>query len=106
MSETKKDADETLKIIDEILDYNKNSQKYFPLASEVHKGKSVPKKTIVERNIEESVKLRKRKIVEIEEEEKNIINCLKNTLQIIKAQVTFIENYARQKVKKMKIKYI
>ena len=36
----------------------------------------MPKKTIVERNIEESVKLRRRRIAEIEEEEKNINNEL------------------------------
>ena len=34
----------------------------------------MPKKIIVERNIEESVKLRRRRIAEIEEEEKNINN--------------------------------
>ena len=77
MSETeKKNADETLKIIEEILDYNKNAPKNFLLASKVDKGKSVPKKTIIERNIEESVKLRRRRIAEIEEEEKNINNEL------------------------------
>ena len=50
-AEEKKNADETLKIIEEIFDYNKNTRKFFPL----DKGKSVSKKTIVERNIEESV---------------------------------------------------
>ena len=59
----------SLKIIEEILDYNKNAQKIFLLASKVNKGKSVPKKTIVERNIEESVHLRRRRIGEIEQEE-------------------------------------
>ena len=34
--------------------------------------REVPKKTIVERNIAESVKLRRGRIAEIEEEEKNI----------------------------------
>ena len=48
------------KIIEEILDYNKNAQKNVLVASKVAEGKSVPKKTIVERNIEESVKLRRR----------------------------------------------
>ena len=48
------------KIIEEILDYNKNAQKNVLLASKVDEGKSVPKKTIVERNIEESVKLTRR----------------------------------------------
>ena len=40
----KKNADETLEIIEKVLDYNKNAQKNFPLASKVDKGKSVPKK--------------------------------------------------------------
>ena len=79
MSETEKinkNADETLKIIEEILDYNKNVQKKFPRASKVEKEKSVSKKTIVERNIEESVKLRRRRIDETEEEDKYINNEL------------------------------
>ena len=59
----------SLKIIEEILNYNKNAQKIFLLASKINKGKSVPKKTIVERNIEESVQLRRR-IAEIEQDEK------------------------------------
>ena len=67
MGETeKRNADETLKIIKKIIDYNKNVQKTFPLVSKVDKGKSVPKKTIVEKNIEESVKLRRKMIAEIE----------------------------------------
>ena len=44
MSETeKRNADETSKIIEEILNYNKNTQKIFLLASKVGKGKSEPK---------------------------------------------------------------
>ena len=44
MSETeKRNADETSKIIEEILNYNKNTQKNFLLASKVGKGKSEPK---------------------------------------------------------------
>ena len=70
MKQKKKNADETLKIIEEILDYNKNAQKNFPLASKVNKRKSVLKKTIVERNTEESVQLRRTRIAEIEQEEK------------------------------------
>ena len=38
-----KNAHDTLKIIEEILDYNKNAQKNFLLASNVDKGKSEPK---------------------------------------------------------------
>ena len=48
------------KIIEEILDYNKKEKKNVLLASKVDEGKSVPKKTIGERNIEESIKLRRR----------------------------------------------
>ena len=41
MNETeKKNADETLNIIEKILDYNKNAQKNFSLVSKIDKGKS------------------------------------------------------------------
>ena len=44
MSETEKEnADETLNIIQKILDYNKDAQKHFQLASKVDKEKSKPK---------------------------------------------------------------
>ena len=40
MNETeKKNADETLNIIEKILDYNKNAQKNFSLVSKIDKGK-------------------------------------------------------------------
>ena len=71
MKQKKKNADETLKIIKKILDYNKNAQKNFLLASKVDKGKSEPKGSISERII-----LRKGKIAEIEKEETNINNEL------------------------------
>ena len=74
MSETEKKCWWNIKDYWKILDYNKNAQKFFLIASKVDKGKSVPKKIIVERNIEESVKLRRRRIAEIEEGEKNINN--------------------------------
>ena len=38
-----KNVDETLEIIKKILDYNKNAQNIFQLASKVDKGKSEPK---------------------------------------------------------------
>ena len=71
MKQKKKNADETLKIIKKILDYNKNAQKNFLLASKVDKGKSEPEGSISERII-----LRKGKIAEIEKEETNINNEL------------------------------
>ena len=74
MSETERKCWWNIKDYWKFFDYNKNAQKFFLIASKVDKGKSVPKKIIVERNIEESVKLRRRRIAEIEEEEKNINN--------------------------------
>ena len=68
--------------------------------------REVPKKTIAERNIAESVKLRRGRIAEIEEEEKNINNKLLTTLLITEVQVICIKNCARQKVKEMRIEYI
>ena len=59
----KKSADETLKIIKEILDYNEEVQKAFALASKVDKGKSEPKP---EESIAERVKLRRQKSEEKE----------------------------------------
>ena len=65
--------DGTLKITKDILDYNKGAQKTFSIASKVDKGKSEPKP---EKSIAKRVKLRREKITEIEEEEKNISNEL------------------------------
>ena len=93
----KKNADETLNIIEKILDYNKNAQKIFQLASKVDKGKLESK---TEESIAEQVKSK------IKKEKKKKTICLSTTLLIIKTQVIFIKNYVRQKVKKMKIKYI
>ena len=72
----KKSADETLKIIEELHDYNKRAQRTFLLASEVDKGKSEPKfdRRKLELKIKESVakrvRLRREKIDEIKEEKK------------------------------------
>ena len=68
MSETE-NAHETLKVIEKILDYNKNAQKIFQLASKVDKGKSEPN---TEESIAERVKLKNERIAEIKKEEKNI----------------------------------
>ena len=66
-------ADKTLKIIEEILDYNNKAQKIFPLASKVDKGKSEPKPA---ERISKRVHLRRGYVAEIEREEKNIKNKL------------------------------
>ena len=78
MSKTKqKNAAETLEIINEILDYNKNAQKNFQLPSKVNKGKSELK---TEESIAERVKSENEKIAEIKKkensEEKNINDSL------------------------------
>ena len=65
----KKNADDTSKIIGEILDYNNKARKIFLLASKVDKEKPEPK---TGESIAKRVKLKKGKIAEIEEEEKNI----------------------------------
>ena len=65
--EKNKSANETLKIIEEILDYNKEAQKTFSIESKVDKRKSEPKP---EESIANRVKLRIEKITEIEEEKK------------------------------------
>ena len=99
-----KSADETLKIVEEILDYNKGAQKTFAHASKVDKGKSEPKS---KESIAKKVRLGREKITEIEEEEKvTTINCLNNTLLIIKVQVICTKSYARQMVQEMRIDYI
>ena len=54
----KKSANETLQIIEKIIDYNKNDHRFFSVASEVDKGKS---KTKPEESIAERVKLRRQK---------------------------------------------
>ena len=62
--------------------------------------KEVPKETIFERRIVERIKSRKGRLDEIERKEQNIINCLKNTLLIIKVQVICTQNESRQKMQK------
>ena len=72
--------------------------------------KEVPKKTIIERNIAESVTLRKRRIPEIEEEEEE----KKIDSKLFKEYFTnyrspsdiYIKNYLRQKVKELRAKYM
>ena len=68
-----KNADETLKIIEEILDFNKNAQKFFSVASRVYKVKSEPKP---EESIAKRVVLRRGRVAKIKREEKNINNKL------------------------------
>ena len=66
-------ADETLKIIRKIVDYNKEAQKLFHRASKVDKRKSKPK---IEESIAVRVKLKNERTAEIKEEEKYINNEL------------------------------
>ena len=54
-------ANEALQSIEEILDDNKNAQRYFFFASEVDKGKTEPK---TEESIAEKTKLRREKMVQ------------------------------------------
>ena len=67
MSEKKVSVNETLKIIEEILDYNKEVQKTFSIASKVDKSEPKLEETIAKR-----VRLGREKITEIKEEEENI----------------------------------
>ena len=67
----------------------------------------VPKKVIVERNIEESVNLRRRGIVEIEKEEKNINNELfKKYFTDYRNPSAMYKNLRETEGKKMRIKQI
>ena len=56
-------------LLKKILDYNKDAQKKFLLASKLDKGKSEPK---LEKSIVERTKLKNEKIAEIKKEEKNM----------------------------------
>ena len=76
MSETEKknkNADETLKIIKKILDYNERTRKTFPVASKVDKGKPEPKPE--ERILKESIP----KWVQVSEERFKIMKVKINT---------------------------
>ena len=72
----------------------------------MHYGE-VPKKTIVEWNIAENVKLRRRRIAKIEEEEKNIdYKFFNRYFDNYRGQVICTKNYAWQTVKEVSIKYL
>ena len=72
MSETEKiNADETLEIINKILDYNKNAQKNFHLVSKIDKGKSELK---FQKSIAERVKSRRQRLDIINKKKENINN--------------------------------
>ena len=99
-----KNADETLKIIKKILDYNKDAQNYFHRASNVDKGKSEPK---TEKSIAERVKLKNNRICEIKKEEKNINNKLFNCyFSKYQNPSDMYKKLLETKGKKMKIKCI
>ena len=70
-----KNADESLNIIKKVLNYNKDAQKNFLLASKVDKGKWEPK---LEESIAESVKLRRQRLDIINKKKENINNKLFN----------------------------
>ena len=73
-SETeKKNGDTTLKIIEKVLDYNKDAQQIFQHTSKVDKGKP---KSKPEESIAERVKLRRRKLDVIKKKKENINNEL------------------------------
>ena len=59
--EKKKNAKETLEIIDKIIDYNKDAQKFFHRASKVDKKKK-KKKSKIEESIAERTKLKRQKL--------------------------------------------
>ena len=72
MSETeKKNADETLEIINKILYYNKNAQKNFHLVSKIDKGKSELK---FKKSIAERVKSRTQRLDIVNKKKENINN--------------------------------
>ena len=105
--------DETLKIIEEILDYNKNAQRFLSVGSEVDKGKSEPKddqrkqEPKTEESIAKKTELGRKELLKLKEKKKTyIIQHFSTTLINIKIQVICIKNYARQKVQKMRLKYI
>ena len=70
----KKSANETLQIIEKILDYNKNAHRFFSVASEVNKEKS---KTKSEESIAERVKLRRQKSKKKKKEFNNFLEQIK-----------------------------
>ena len=99
-----KSADEKLNIIEKILDYKKGTQKAFACSSKIDKGKSDSKS---EESIAKRVRLRREKITEIKEEERNINNELfKKYFTDYHVQVICTKTSARQKVQLMRIEYI
>ena len=100
----KKNVEETLKIMEKILDYNKNAQIFFHCASKIDKGKSEPE---IEESIAERVKLKNNRIAEIKKEEKNIKNLLfKHYFTKYQNPIDIYKKLRETKGKKMKIKYI
>ena len=100
----KRNANETLNIIKEILDYNKNAQNLFLLPWKGDRGKLEPK---TEESIAERTKLRRDRIAEVKREEENI-NSLVFKYYFCKYQNAsdMYKNLRKTKGKKMKVKYI
>ena len=100
----RKNVDETLGIIKKILDYNKDAQKFFHLASKVDNGKSKPK---IEESIAERVKLKNEKIAEIKKEEKNMdYKLFKNYFTNYQSPSDMYKTLRDTGGKKVRIKYI
>ena len=90
-----KNANETLEIIENILDYNKDAQKCFYCASKIDKEKSEPK---IEESITERVKLKNNRVAEIKKEENNkLFNYYFSRYQ---NPSDMYKNYVRQRIKK------
>ena len=94
--------DETLEIVEEILNYNKKAQKTFSISSKVDKGKP---------NLEESIagriKLRRERTAEIEGEDKNIHNELfKQYFTNYRSPSDMYKKLRQTEVQEMRIEYI
>ena len=94
--------DETLEIVEEILNYNKKAQKTFSISSKVDKGKP---------NLEESIagriKLRRERTAEIEGDDKNIHNELfKQYFTNYRSPSDMYKKLRQTEVQEMRIEYI
>ena len=97
-------ADETLKIIEKVLNYNKNAQRIFRLASELDKGKSEPKP---DEYIAERLPLRRGYVAKIKREKKKINNNLfKEYFTIYQSPSDMYKTLSETEDEKLRIKHI